>query len=52
LDNNSIPNIEFKKELLNILIKYILDYKYTTIEHFNNFVSDIEKMIPFIKYDY
>jgi flagellar basal body rod protein FlgG len=52
LDYNSIPNIEFKKELLNILIKYILDYKYTTIEHFYNFIHGIEKIIPFIKYDY
>jgi len=51
IDDSVIPNINFKKELLNILIQKYLD-KNLLNWYFEERFNLLESSLPFIKYDY
>lgn len=51
LDERIIHNIEFKRELLKIIIKELLN-KIDTMEELENRDNNLHNFLPFIKFDY
>jgi flagellar basal body rod protein FlgF len=51
LDENIIANIEFKRELIKIIINELIS-KITTMKDWDNRINNLGHILPYIKYDY